>query len=167
MTETQLCPCGSEQSLESCCLPYLKGKAKPPTAEALLRSRYTAFTRGDIDYILSTHHPKTKGEVKREEIEEGSKGSEWLGLKILQTSEGQAGDEKGTVTFHARYRAEGKEHDHYEHSFFEKDGGEWRFLDAQGLKPGTYVRPEPKLGRNDPCKCGSGKKFKKCCGATA
>ena len=50
-----------------------------------------------------------------------------------------------------------------EKSFFEKENGEWRFIDAQGVQLGTYRRTEPKAGRNDPCACGSGKKFKKCC----
>jgi SEC-C motif-containing protein len=60
---------------------------------------------------------------------------------------------------------DGKLHDHREHSLFEKENGEWRFLDAQAGKTPTLRREEPKVGRNDPCSCGSGKKFKKCCGA--
>jgi SEC-C motif-containing protein len=165
MAETQLCPCGSELKLVDCCLPHIQGKSKPSTAEGLLRARYTAFTRGDVDYILNTHHPRTRGDVKREEIEEWSKNSDWLGLKILQKEAGQAGDDTGTIVFHARYETDGKAQDHYEHAQFEKDQGVWMFLDAQGLKPGPIKRTEPKIGRNDPCHCGSGKKFKKCHGA--
>jgi SEC-C motif-containing protein len=163
MSETQLCPCGSEKALSDCCLPYLEGKASPPTAEALLRSRYTAFTRGEVDYILDSHHSRTREQVKREEIEEWAKGSEWQGLKILQTDRGQAADEEGTVAFHARYTANGKDHDHFEHALFQKEAGRWKFVDAQALKPGPFRRAEPKVGRNDPCICGSGKKYKKCC----
>jgi SEC-C motif-containing protein len=85
-------------------------------------------------------------------------------MEIKQIEAGQPKDDAGRIVFHARYRADGKDIDHWEQSFFEKENGEWRFLDATGLKPGTYRREEPKIGRNDPCSCGSGKKYKKCCG---
>lgn len=71
------------------------------------------------------------------------------------------------MIFCAQYKADGKTHDHWEQSFFEKEGGEWRFLDAKGVQVGTYRRQSPKVGRNDPCPCGSGQKFKKCCGNAA
>lgn len=163
----ETCPCGSELELQTCCLPYIQGKKKAVTAEELLRSRYTAFTRGEVDYILSTHHSKTRHEVKREEIEDWSKNSEWLGLKIVQKEAGEAKDETGTIVFCAGYRAtndkDGKVNEHWEQSLFEKEKGEWRFLDARGVQVGPYRRAEPKIGRNDPCPCGSGKKHKKCC----
>lgn len=162
--EAQLCPCGSESTVETCCLPYIRGKKKPDTAEQLLRSRYTAFTLGEIDYILNTHHSKTRHEVKREEIEDWSKQSEWLGLKIVQKEAGEANDGTGSIVFCAGYQAEGKVNEHWEQSLFEKENGEWRFLDARGVQVGPYRRTEPKIGRNDSCGCGSGKKFKKCCG---
>lgn len=164
MTQTQPCPCGSEKNTSECCLPIIQGKLKAPTAERLMRARYTAFTRGDIDFIVKSHHSKTIGDVNRQEIEDWSKNSKWLGLKVLQTQEGGEQDDKGVVVFHARYEAEGKEQDHYEYSQFEREGGAWKFYDAQGLKPGPIRRESPKIGRNDPCSCGSGKKFKKCCG---
>jgi SEC-C motif-containing protein len=167
MTQTDTCPCGSGAALAQCCLPMIQGKKKAPTAEALLRSRYTAFTRGDIDYILATHHTKTRGEIKREEIEEWSKNSKWLGLEIQQKAGGEASDDQGQIVFLARYEADGKVNDHWEHSLFQKENGEWRFVDAQGVQQGPIRRTAPKIGRNDPCTCGSGKKYKKCCGAAA
>jgi len=156
------CPCCSERPYAQCCGPFLVGAAKPKTAEELLRSRYTAFVAGHVDYILSTHHPRTVDQVKRKEIEEWSQDSQWKGLKILETEGGAAADERATIVFHAQYDLDEKHHDHFEKSFFEKDGGEWKFVDAQGVHQGTYTREEPKTGRNDPCPCGSGKKFKKC-----
>lgn len=158
-----VCSCGSGVELNACCLPLIEGKRAASTAEELLRSRYTAFTRGSIDYILETHHSKTRHEVKREEIEEWSKNSKWLGLKIVQKEAGQPKDEKGTLIFCALYAVEGKQEEHWEQSFFEKENGAWRFLDAKGVHTGPYQRIEPKIGRNDPCTCGSGKKYKKCC----
>jgi SEC-C motif domain protein len=167
VTNESHCPCGSEQFLEKCCLPLIQGKQKPETAEALLRSRYTAFTRGDVDYVLSTYHSKTRKDVKREEIEEWSKNSEWLGLQVVQVEHGAKSETEGTIVFSAKYKdkSDGKVHEHWEKSFFEKENGDWRFLDAHGIQVGTYRRAEPKVGRNDPCACGSGKKYKKCCGA--
>jgi SEC-C motif domain protein len=169
MSVTNMCPCGSEIDLVNCCLPILEGKKQASTAEELLRARYTAFTRGAIDFIIGTHHSKTQHEIKREEIEEWSKNSDWIGLKIVQSEAGKATDEKGVIIFGAQYRdrADGKTHDHWERSEFEKENGQWKFFDAQGLKAGPFRRTEPKIGRNDPCKCGSGKKYKKCCGASA
>lgn len=149
----------------------LQGKRKAATAEDLLRARYSAFARSEIDFILKSHHPETREQVKREEIEEWSKSSEWLGLKVLQKQAGETTDEEGTVTFHARYigadgKPDGKEpgkiEDHYEHATFKKSEGNWMFFDAQGLRQGPIRRTEPKTGRNDPCPCGSGKKYKKC-----
>lgn len=158
------CPCGSGTELAQCCLPLIEGKKNSITAEDLLRSRYTAFTRGDIDYIFNTHHSKTRGEIKRDEIEEWSRESEWKGLQIVQKEAGTSTDEKGTLVFCARYEdAEGKPQEHWEQALFEKEGVYWRFLDARGIQTGTYRREDPKIGRNDPCPCGSGKKFKKCC----
>ena len=85
--------------------------------------------------------------------------------QIAQIDQGTASDEEGTIIFCARYESEGKAEDHWEQSFFRKEKGEWKFLDAKGVHIGTYRREEPKIGRNDPCPCGSGKKYKKCCGA--
>jgi SEC-C motif domain protein len=161
---SQLCPCGSETALKDCCLPIIQGKKTPQTAEQLLRSRYTAFTLGETDYVLSTHHSRTLHEVKREEIEEWSKSSQWLGLKIVQSEAGKETDTQGTIVFCARYHSEGKDHDHWEQSYFEKENGQWRFLDAKGIQSGTFRREAPKVGRNDPCHCGSGQKYKKCHG---
>lgn len=167
LMETSTCPCGSTKNLALCCLPVIREQRSAKTAEELLRARYSAFTIGEIDFLLNSHHSKTRGEVKRQEIEDWSKNSEWHGLEIVKQEGGQASDEKGTLTFCARFKdkkADGEPQEHWEQSLFEKENGEWRFLDARGLKQGTYRREEPKVGRNDPCPCGSTKKYKKCCG---
>ena len=158
------CPCGSELELSQCCLPFIQDKKKPVVAEQLLRARYTAFTLGEVDYILSTHHSRTLQEVKRQEIEEWSKNSNWLGLKIVQSEAGKETDTQGTILFCAQYHSEDKNHDHWEQSYFEKENGEWRFLDAKGVQAGPVRREGPKVGRNDPCHCGSEQKYKKCHG---
>lgn len=165
LSPNQNCSCGSSLDLAACCLPVIQGKRQAKTAEELLRARYTAFTRGDVDFIIDTHHSRTKSEVNRDEITQWSKGSKWLGLQIVQKEAGEAGDTKGTIVFCAKYSPqEDKPQDHWEQSYFEREDGQWKFLDAQGVQVGPYRRTEPKVGRNDPCACGSGKKHKKCCG---
>jgi len=169
--EKNLCPCGSALPLAQCCQPIFSGKKTAATAEALLRARYSAFALHEIDFILSSHHSKTRGEIKRDEVEDWSNNSTWHGLKIIQKEAGESGDQQGTIVFCAEYQAKNAEADskndeHWEQALFEKEAEEWKFLDARGIRQGTYVREEPKMGRNDPCKCGSGKKFKKCHGVT-
>lgn len=167
ITPTQPCPCTSGKTYANCCQPIQTGTTKAPTAEALLRARYTSFVTGHIDFIVATHHSATHHEVNREEIANWSKNSEWKGLEILQKVAGETKDETGTLIFHAKYAMEGKDQDHFEKATFEKENGEWKFLDATPLRSGPYVREEPKIGRNDPCTCGSGKKYKKCHGIAA
>ena len=163
------CPCGSGEQLSACCLPIIEG-SPADTAEATMRARYTAFSRGDVDFILSSHHSETRDEVDPEEIERWSTSSEWLGLTIEDTEDGLAGDDTGSVTFTARYRTDGHTHNHRERAYFTRDGELWAFhsvlaqVDEPDLIP---VQPASTVGRNDPCTCGSGKKFKKCCGAAA
>jgi len=156
------CPCGSQKAYESCCGEFISGKKAPPTAEALLRSRYTAFVKGEIDYILSTHDAETRDQVKRDEIESWAKESSWLGLEILQIHPEAADGNEAMIDFMARYETDGKTYDHTERSAFKRKNGKWFFYDAQELQIGPFRRSEPKVGRNDPCPCGSGKKFKKC-----
>ncbi len=170
LASTSPCPCGSKLNLADCCMPHIEGKKTPQTAEALLRARYTSFVTGDVDYIIGTHHSRTAQEIDRAEVEAWSKNSEWLGLNIHKKEKGETTDSNGTIEFHVRYQSKDKKKptDHYERSVFEKENGQWKFVDAEGAESGTPVRrTEPKVGRNDPCTCGSGKKFKKCCGANA
>jgi SEC-C motif-containing protein len=167
----EACHCGSGRELTECCLPVIRGERRAATAEELMRSRYSAFVIADIDWILASHHPDTRDEVNAEEVEEWAKGSEWLGLRIRDTDAGGADDETGTVVFRARYKVQGQQVDHVERAHFEREDGDWRFHsvleeedDRPELKP---VEPKSEVGRNDPCPCGSGTKFKKCHGAAA
>ena len=176
------CPCGTNQSFEKCCGPYLSGEAFPETAEQLMRSRYTAFTKADMDYIKKTLAPESRKDFDLEENRTWAKNAKWQGLKILSTSKGTAEDKKGTVEFIATYEQKGESIDHHEVAEFRKDDkGHWLFTEGDSHthpggeghhahhhhKPQTVQRESPKIGRNDPCSCGSGKKYKKCCGAAA
>jgi SEC-C motif domain protein len=159
----ELCPCGSGDSFSNCCEPFINGSKNPPTAEKLMRSRYSAFHEGALDYIFNTHHKSTRDELDMEGIKTWAIESEWLGLKIHETEKGGEKDNEGKVEFSCLFNFQGKNQTHHELSTFIKEDGKWYFVDGT-LKDATVRRIEPKIGRNDPCSCGSGKKYKKCCG---
>ena len=162
------CPCGSGRSFEDCCGPFLAREALPSTAAELMRSRYTAHTLADLDYIQDTHDAATREDIDREATERWARRAEWLGLEIRETVEGGADDEVGAVEFVAHYRDRGERQRHHELARFKRDGnGAWVYVDGEAPETGTVRREGPRVGRNNPCPCGSGRKFKKCCGAAA
>lgn len=158
-----ICPCNSNKEFQNCCEPILSGDRRAETAEQLMRARYTAYTRVDMDFIAQTHDPKTTTSLDMKANTEWAKKTKWLGLEILRTEEGQTGDEKGFVEFKAKFDSGSGEQVHHEHSFFTKRNDIWYFTDGKNPTIQTIRRTEPKIGRNSLCPCGSGKKFKKCC----
>jgi SEC-C motif-containing protein len=156
------CPCGLEASTEECCGAIISGQREAETAEALMRSRYTAYVLGEIDHIMNTHHPDADEEADRKTTEQWSKQGKWLGLEIVETKEGGKDDDAGEVEFIARYEIKGHAFHHHERAQFRRVKGAWRYWDGTMVKP-QPVRVGPKVGRNEPCPCGSGKKYKKCC----
>jgi SEC-C motif-containing protein len=133
-----------------------------------MRSRYTAYVRGDIDYLQETLAPERRESFHREAATGWSKNSQWLGLEIESTENGRPGDATGHVEFAAHYIADGLRQIHRERSLFRYDETDrrWYFVEGEMRKNAPAVR-ETRVGRNDPCPCGSGKKYKKCCGAAA
>lgn len=178
--ENALCPCGSSLKYKECCEPIIKGQQKAKTAEQLMRSRYTAYTQAQIDYLKKTLAPESRSDFDESNTREWAKQAKWKSLEILSTEKGTENDTKGVVEFMAKYEHEGVVLEHHEVSTFRKsDSGDWYFIDGDAhthkegethlhhAKPQTIVREEPKIGRNEPCSCGSGKKYKKCCGLNA
>jgi len=165
------CPCRSmdqnKVSLADCCGPFLDGKKKAPTAEAMMRSRYSAYVVKNIDYVDQTQIVVENEVFDKEEALKWAESSEWMGLQIRKTIKGESNDSTGTVEFVAHYKdkASGTALVHHETSLFHKRDGEWKFKEGQIHGNATVKRMEPKVGRNDPCSCNSGKKYKKCCGA--
>lgn len=157
------CPCQSQKPSAECCQPFLDGKAWPETAEQLMRARYTAFATGSVDFIIESHDPSTRDEVDRTTTEHWSKKSEWIGFELVNVEGGEAGDTDGRVEFIARYKVKGDEVAHHETAVFHKKSDKWYFCDSEMAGHETFVRQTEKVGRNDPCPCGSGKKYKKCC----
>ena len=164
MTENlQICPCGSGATFAACCEPIINGTRETQTAEELMRARYSAFATGAIDFIVSSTHSHTRKEIDRNFIQEWSQNSTWHGLEILETKE--VNEDKALVSFDAHYTQNEQEQHHREKSLFEREDGEWKFVTGDELKNPTVRYETPKPGRNDPCPCGSGKKYKKCHGA--
>ena len=159
------CPCGSGRSFDACCGPVISGAAPAATAEALMRSRYSAYARCAIDHLTESLHPDSRHDHDPEAARRWSQGAQWLGMDILSTEGGGPEDNEGMVEFEAVYKERGVVRHLREASRFVRQDGRWYYLDGQPLPPGTFTRDQPKPGRNDPCPCGSGKKFKKCCGA--
>ena len=157
------CPCCSGKPYAECCAPYHQGTAHAPTAEALMRSRYSAFARSEIGYIVRTVHPSARHEVNEDDIRNWSERSEWLNLHIASTEKGGPDDTEGVVEFIAKYKDQGQLQVYHEVGTFQKEDGLWYFVDGERPKKKPQVREVPKVGRNDPCPCGSGKKYKKCC----
>lgn len=158
-----VCHCGSGRGFDQCCGPLIAGGA-PPTAESLMRSRYSAFAVKDLDYLETTLAPEAKEDYDRAETEAWVAEAHWQGLEVRSTNAGGEGDEEGEVEFVARYKLRGQSYAHHEMAQFRKIDGIWHYVDGV-LNPRPPQRLTEKVGRNDPCPCGSGKKYKKCCGA--
>jgi len=164
MTETnETCPCGSGASFGDCCEPIIKGTRESETAEEVMRARYSAFVTQAIDFIVASTHSRKRKDIDLTFIREWSETSTWHGLEILETK--QVNENKAFVSFEAQF-AQGDEVQHHrEKSLFERENGEWRFVTGDELKNPTVRYEAPRPGRNDPCPCGSGKKYKKCHGS--
>lgn len=162
--ENKLCPCGTGLPYAGCCEPIISGKSKAPTAEALMRARYSAYVKHEIDFIAnSCIRVEGENDIDMEETRRWSEDSQWLGLKIHSTKQGGSADSEGVVEFSANYIYKGLKDEHREFAGFKKVDGNWMYAEGQ-LVTTTVVRSGPKVGRNEPCSCGSGKKFKQCCG---
>jgi SEC-C motif-containing protein len=156
-----LCPCGSEQDYSACCGPIIQDVSLAETAEQLMRARYSAHVKLEIDFISATTHPDQRDDYDEKTAREWAEESDWLGLEIINATGGR-GDDKGVVEFIARYRIKNANHSHHERASFERLNGLWYFADGEMVKNAPIT--VAKVGRNEPCPCGSGKKFKKCCG---
>ena len=160
----EMCPCKSGKSFGECCASIIAGETKAPTAEALMRARYSAYVTGDIDFLKSSGTRAVQAQFDADASKAWSEAAEWHGLEIIRTEGGGEGDKSGKVEFRALYSANGEFCNHHELSTFVKEDGSWKFEDGEMLGEKPILREEPKIGRNDPCPCGSGKKYKKCCG---
>lgn len=159
------CPCDSGKDFDLCCGPILDG-APAATPEILMRSRYTAFATGRIDHLDRTLAPEKRDPAEFAEQEKFAREARWLGLEIRGTEGGGPEDGTGMVEYVARFKFGPRKHALHERAEFRREDGRWLYVDG-ALNPKEPPRRVEKIGRNDPCGCGSGKKFKKCCGTAA
>ncbi len=157
------CPCGSGRVFGECCAPILSGALQAPTAVALMRSRYSAYVVGRIEYLATSLHPQYRQDLDLAATRRWSVNTQWMGLEVVDTQGGGESDEEGMVEFIATYKEKGLIKPHRERASFRRHEGIWCYIEGEVIKPGTSVHDQGKVGRNDPCPCGSGKKFKKCC----
>jgi SEC-C motif-containing protein len=172
MTEPDYCPCGSGRAFDDCCGPLLAGTARAATAEALMRSRYTAFVRNDTAYLEATLISSRRSGFSPATLAAWNADVVWKGLAVLATRQGGPGDERGEVTFTASFEKAGQPDTISERSRFRQKKGRWYYVDGRQDAPGPAGRDAdpaagqaPSAGRNEPCPCGSGRKYKRCCGA--
>jgi len=160
MSTEKKCPCESGKLYSQCCEPVIQDIRPAGSAEELMRSRYTAFSQQNHEYLEKSWHPETRQEIKTSE-EELDKIT-WTGLTILNTKEGKQQHDSGIVTFVATFTSDEGEHELCEKSSFRKIDGRWYYYKGVPSRPPVK---KSKINRNAACPCGSGKKFKHCCGA--
>lgn len=162
MISSDKCPCGSGKLYVDCCEPIIKGLEKAETAEALMRSRYSAYVKNEFEHVYNSYHPDTKKHFSIDAIKEQADEIRWVGLTVNEVEKGQSQDDDGYVTFSAQYQMNGQSHYINEKSHFVRVNGDWLYVN--GETKFTSTASSQKIGRNEPCPCGSGKKYKKCCG---
>ena len=167
MKKEDKCPCQSGKTFGECCGPVISGEIKAPTAEALMRARYSSYVTGSVEFLKTSSTAAVQEEFDENYSRAWSKAATWHGLEIISTEKGGEGDDTGVVEFRATYTANGEFCNHHEVSTFVREADGWKFEDGNLVKDRPVVREDPKVGRNDPCPCGSGKKYKKCCGRAA
>jgi len=142
------CICGNEKDFNECCGAIINGDRNASSPEELMRSRYSAYVRGDGRYLVLSTVNENRYEDDAELIEEFSSSNEWLKLEVLDAKE-------NTVEFKAYYKEGNITKVLHEKSRFVLEDGIFKYKDG--------VLFNSKVQRNESCPCGSGKKFKKCC----
>ncbi|WP_328924402.1 YchJ family metal-binding protein [Streptomyces sp. NBC_00190] len=117
------CPCGLPATYPECCGRFHSGAQQAPTAEKLMRSRFSAFAVGDTAYLLRSWHPSTR--PSRLDLDPGQC---WERLEILATERGGMFETEGSVEFRAHYREGGHTGSLHEHSAFSREEGAWVYV---------------------------------------
>jgi len=155
----QACPCGSGQTFGACCRPLLKREQPAPDAERLMRSRFTAHVLRDFEHLHRTVLETAK-EPYVPDPEAG--GTNWTRLAI-HSHEKAAKPDFATVDYTASYQEGDVEKALHEKAEFQRVEGTWYYTRPLRQGPAPIKSTQAKAGRNDPCPCGSGKKYKQCC----
>ncbi len=153
------CPCGAGRDETQCCKLYIEGKALPSTPEALMRSRYTAYTLANIDYIKKTMRGKAMVGFHEEEARRWAKRIDWIKLHVLQVE--QEVPNRGFVEFEAVFVEGTKLKSIHEKSEFICEQGQWLYVGGSHMES-SFI--EQIVSRSSKCPCGSPRKFKNCHG---
>ena len=124
----KLCPCGSNRPYLECCEPVISSKREAATCEELMRSRYTAFTTANGDYLMRSHHSETRRVKEVAHIKKWAASVQWMGLVILNTQNGEVKDETGYVEFRALFMEGGEMQQIHEKSLFKRENGRWVYV---------------------------------------
>ncbi len=124
------CPCTSKHTYDRCCQPFIEGKKVPETAALLMRSRFSAYALGKVDYLLKTTQTVERAKLDRDELAGYCRSVKCVSLKIISAVQGGPGDESGTVKFHASLQVNGKRQLHIELSRFVRENGDWVYVDG-------------------------------------
>jgi len=149
-----LCDCGSGIAFANCCAVVWQHGGSTDSAERVMRARYTAYARGNIEFVQLTTLPIQQSRLDLAQITAWSVQTEWLGLQVLSHQLSVHSAQHAWVVFSVSCRENGQPYTHHERSAFVKDAVSWRFID-----PTVPIKAE----RNQPCICGSKQKFKRCC----
>jgi SEC-C motif-containing protein len=155
----QPCPCGSGQTFAQCCDPILTQQRPAASAEELMRSRFTAHVAHDYAHL---HRSYLKSSREPYVPEEDAGGRNWTRL-VIHSHEPGARPDTAFVDFTAYYREGDAEHSFPEKAEFQRIDGAWFYTRPVRQGPAPIKSAQAKVGRNDPCPCGSGKKYKQCC----
>ncbi len=154
------CPCGTGQTFAQCCDALLQKQRPAKTAEELMRSRFTAHVVGDFEHLHRTYLATSREPYV---AEAGGPTKAWSRL-VIHAHEAGPKPDQAFVDFTAYFREEDAEHALHEKGEFQRVDGTWFYSRSVRQGPAPMKSTQSKVGRNDPCPCGSGKKYKQCCG---
>ena len=125
------CPCLSGKEYDACCGRIISGSQNASTAEELMRSRYSAFVKCDIDYLHDSLHPEYRADFDPVGIKDWAENSEWLGIRILNTQAGGEQDQEGKVEFLVLFKMNDVTYQHHEIGEFKRLDSKWYYTDGQ------------------------------------
>jgi SEC-C motif domain protein len=130
-----ICPCDSGKAFADCCRPFLSGRLQPASPTQLMRSRYSAFCTGNIDYLIATQHPAQRTAADRQTLAQTIAETAWLALRVLHADESQVVTGRGQVEFVAYYKSHGTLGQLHERSNFVRQGNRWYYTQGVRLPP--------------------------------
>ena len=128
---SRTCPCQSKLTYDRCCQPYIEGVQLPETPTLLMRSRFTAYALGKVNYLIATTEASEREKIDGQELATYCKEVKCVGLKIVSAEKGGKNDAEGVVKFHASLQINGKRQLHIEKSRFIREDGKWVYVDGE------------------------------------